>query len=351
VDTILSPIYWLISWIMIGWHNVLSLVLDPDSGVTWALTIVGLVIIIRILLIPLFVRQIKSQRTMQMIQPEVRALQAKYKHDRERMSQEMMQLYKDRGTSPFGFCLPLLPQIPIFFGLFRVLNGISLDPPKALGAFAYPQNTEIFQSLAESTLFGVPLAASFSDQPNLVVAVMVVMMSASQFFTQRQLTRKNMPQSALEGPFAQQQKIMLYLFPLIFLVTGVFFPLGVIIYWLTTNLWTAGQQFYVIRRNPTPGSQAAVDQHRRQVEKARRKGLPEPPPPEAPSAKGQPSKKEGPPRSKPPTSPGTAGPGTKPPSGPPSGPTPGRPRPPASSDGSSHRSQPKRTTRSQRKKK
>lgn len=274
MDTLLNPIYWLISWIMIAWHNVLSLFMNPDSGFTWALTIVGLVVIIRILLIPLFARQIKSQRTMQQIQPEIRELQKKYAHDRERMSQEMMKLYKDRGTSPFGFCLPILPQIPIFFGLFRVLNGISLDPPVAYGAFQ--DNPDLFQSLADATLLGVPLAATFTEQPNALVAVMVVMMSASQFFTSRQLMRKNMPQSALEGPFAQQQKIMLYLFPAIFLVTGVFFPLGVVIYWLTTNLWTAGQQFYVIRRNPTPGSEAWDDLQARREEKARRKGKPLP---------------------------------------------------------------------------
>lgn len=330
MDTILNPIYWLISWIMIGWHNALSLVLDPDSGLTWALTIVGLVVVIRIALIPLFVRQIKSQRTMQMIQPEVRALQEKYKHDRERLSKEMMQLYKDRGTSPFGFCLPILPQIPIFFGLFRVLNGIALDPPKPLGAFTQPQNADTFASLADSTLFGVPLAANFSENPNIVVAVMVVMMSASQFITSRQLMRKNMPQSALEGPFAQQQKIMLYLFPLIFLVTGIFFPLGVIIYWLTTNIWTMGQQFYVIRRNPTPGSEAAREQQLRREEKAKKKGLP-PPPPTAP---GPGVKSSGP------TGPDGDGKATPPSSG----------QPPAAG-GPPNRNQPKRSSRSQRKKK
>ena len=280
MDTILAPLYWVVSWIMIGWHEFFSLFLDSDAGGTWALSIVGLVVVMRIILIPLFVRQIKSMRNMQLIQPQMRELQAKYGHDKEKLSQEMMKLYKETGSNPFSSCLPVLAQAPFFFALFRVLNGIAEDIPR--GAFAdYPA---LFDSLANSTVFGAPLAASFAtayDYPNptttrIIAAIMVVLMTATTFFTQRQLMRQNMPKTALEGPFAQQQKILLYVLPLMFLFSGYYFPLGVVLYWLVSNLWTMGQQFYVIRRMPAPGTPAEEALRRRKEEKAARKGKPLP---------------------------------------------------------------------------
>ena len=280
MDTILAPLYWVVSWIMIGWHELFSLFMDSDAGGTWALSIVGLVVVMRIILIPLVGRQIKSMRTMQLIQPQMRELQAKYGHDKEKLSQEMMKLYKDTGSNPFSSCLPVIAQAPFFFALFRVLNGIAEDVPR--GAFAdYP---ELFDSLANSTVFGAPLAASFAtayDYPNptttrIIAGVMVVLMTATTFFTQRQLMRQNMPKTALEGPFAQQQKILLYVLPLMFLFSGYYFPLGVVLYWLVSNIWTMGQQFYVIRRMPAPGTPAEEALRRRKEAKAVRKGKPVP---------------------------------------------------------------------------
>ncbi|MGA7688958.1 MAG: membrane protein insertase YidC [Jiangellales bacterium] len=276
MDTVLAPLYWVVSWIMIGWHEFFSLFLDADSGGTWALSIIGLVVVMRIILIPLFVKQIKSMRNMQLIQPQMRELQAKHGHDKEKLSQEMMKLYKDTGSNPFSSCLPVLAQAPFFFALFRVLNGIAEDVPR--GAFAdYPA---LFASLSESTVFGAPLAASFAtayDYPNptttrVIAGVMVVLMTTTTFFTQRQLMRQNMPKSALEGPFAQQQKILLYILPLMFLFSGYYFPLGVVLYWLTSNIWTMGQQFYVIRRMPAPGTPAEEAMRKRKEAKAVRKG-------------------------------------------------------------------------------
>jgi YidC/Oxa1 family membrane protein insertase len=278
LETLLAPLYWLVSWIMVGWHWLFSLVLPEDSGAAWALSIVGLVVVVRILLIPLFVRQIKSMRNMQLIQPQMRELQKKYGHDRERLSQEMMALYKETGTNPFSSCLPILAQAPVFFVLFHTLNGIATD--EAYGAFG--QYPDLFDSLSQSTVFGAPLAASFAtayEYPNgattrIIAAVMVVLMTATTFFTQRQLMRQNMPKSALEGPFAQQQKILLYVLPLMFLFSGYYFPLGVVLYWLTSNIWTMGQQFYVIRRMPAPGSKAEENLRRRREAKAQRHGTP-----------------------------------------------------------------------------
>ena len=287
MDTVLAPLYWVVSWIMIGWHEFFSLFMDADAGGTWALSIVGLVVVMRIILIPLFVRQIKSMRNMQLIQPQMRELQAKYGHDKEKLSQEMMKLYKETGSNPFSSCLPVLAQAPFFFALFRTLNGIATDT--AHGAFAdYPQ---LFESLSNSTVFGAPLAASFAtayDYPNatttrVIAAVMVVLMTATTFFTQRQLMRQNMPKTALEGPFAQQQKILLYVLPLMFLFSGYYFPLGVVLYWLVSNIWTMGQQFYVIRRMPAPGTPAEEAMRRRKEARAARKGQ-QPPSVDQPSS-------------------------------------------------------------------
>jgi len=273
VDTILSPLYFLVSWIMIGWHWVFSEFLGiGHSGVTWALAIIGLVVVIRILLIPLFVRQIRSQRNMQMLQPKVREIQKKYKGDRERLQQETMKLYKDTGTNPFASCLPILMQAPFLFALFRVLDGIAKGNERG----AFESHPELFESARSAEIFGAPLSATFLDAPNtqtrVIAVVMVVLMTLTTFLTQRQIMRKNMPKEALEGPFAQQQKILLYVLPLVFAFSGVYFPLGVVLYWLTSNLWTMGQQFYVIRRMPAPGTPAEEAHRRRMEAKAKRKG-------------------------------------------------------------------------------
>ena len=121
---IMTPLYYAVSAVMVAWHWLLSEVLgmDPDGGGTWALSIVGLTVVVRAALIPLFVKQIKSSRNMQLIQPKVKELQKKYGHDRERLAQETMKLYKDSGTNPFASCLPIILQMPIFFTLFRLID-------------------------------------------------------------------------------------------------------------------------------------------------------------------------------------------------------------------------------------
>ena len=289
MDTLLTPLYFLVSWIMIGWHWLFAELLGiPYPGAYWSLSIIGLVVVIRIMLIPLFVRQIKAQRNMQMLQPKVREIQKKYKGDRERLQQETMKLYKETGTNPFASCLPIILQAPFLFALFRVLDGIAKDIPRG----AFTTHPAMFESAGAATIFGAPLSASFLDAPNvqtkIIAIVMVVLMTLTTFLTQRQIMRKNMPKEALEGPFAQQQKILLYVLPLVFAISGVYFPLGVVLYWLTSNIWTMSQQFYVIRRMQAPGT-PAEEAHRRRLEaKARRRGEavpasgvaePAPPPP------------------------------------------------------------------------
>jgi len=280
LDTILYPLEWVVANVMVIWHQILEFLgLDPAAGITWALSIVGLVVTIRIALIPLFVKQIKASRAMQVIAPELREIQNKYKNkkdqaSREAMSRETMELYSKHKTNPFASCLPMLIQAPIFFALFRVLNYYLEGDKGEIGLLT--QN--LIDQAASATLFGAQLNETFltpgsSTEAKILSAVLIVAMVATTFLTQRQLTQKNMPASALEGPMAQQQKILMYVLPFIFVISGPNFPVGVLIYWTTTNLWTMGQQFYVIRRNPTPGSEAERRLNERKAEKARRKGL------------------------------------------------------------------------------
>jgi YidC/Oxa1 family membrane protein insertase len=279
---ILEPLFVVVSAIMVFFHQLLEGAgLDPASGWAWGLSIVGLVIVIRIILIPLFVKQIKAQRGLQMLQPQIKKIQDKYKgrsdpDSRQRMSQEMMALYRETGTNPLSSCLPILAQAPIFFALFYVLNGIA----QGTGRGVLDGQPELVRQAAEASIFGAPIAATFLGAGGfanpgivrIVTLVLIVLMSASTFITQKQLMTKNMPASAMNNPFAQQQKILLYAFPAIFAVTGVNFPIGVLIYWLTTNVWSLGQQLYVIRRMPSPGSLAEEKLKERRQRKARRHG-------------------------------------------------------------------------------
>jgi len=273
---LLEPLYDAVTAIMVAFHTLFKTVgLPPGSGWAWGLSIVGLVVVIRILLIPLFVKQIKAQRGLQVLQPEVKKLQDKYKgrtdpESRQKQQKEMMKLYKDNGTNPLASCLPILLQAPIFFALFQVLNGIGKTPALGKGFLS----DRAAAQAADAEIFGAHISDRFlgadSVTVQIVTVILIILMSATTFITQKQLMSKNMPADAMNNPFAQQQKILLYVFPLIFAVSGVNFPIGVLLYWLTTNVWSMGQQFYVIRRNPSPGSPAYEALEKRRAAKSKR---------------------------------------------------------------------------------
>ena len=274
MGAILNPLYNLVSGVIILFHNLLRPIFGADSGVTWSLSIVGLVILIRIILIPLFVKQIKSQRALTALQPQMKAIQTKYKDDRQKQSEEMMKLYKEHKTNPLASCFPILAQAPIFFALFTVLNGIAAKTPEGVSAPIARGflKGDYLDSAAQATFFGAKISQSFLGSPDttvkIVTVILIFIMSATTFTTQRQLMVKGMPKmDASNNMMLQQQKIMLYLFPVIFAVSGVNFPVGVLIYWSTTNFWTWGQQFYVIKRNPTPGSPAYEELERKRSQK------------------------------------------------------------------------------------
>ncbi|GHH05485.1 membrane protein insertase YidC [Streptomyces lanatus] len=265
MDTIASLFSFIttpVSWVIVQFHTVYGAIFGPDTGWAWGLSIVSLVILIRICLIPLFVKQIKATRAMQTLQPEMKKIQERYKNDKQRQSEEMMKLYKETGTNPLSSCLPILAQSPFFFALYHVLNSIANND--TIGVI----NQSLLESAQKAHIFGAPLAAKFTDSSTdvaaldaslttvrIVTAVMIVLMSASQFYTQRQLMTKNVD-TTVKTPFMQQQKMLMYVFPVMFAVFGINFPVGVLVYWLTTNVWTMGQQMYVIHNNPTPGSKA-----------------------------------------------------------------------------------------------
>ncbi|GGW44854.1 membrane protein insertase YidC [Streptomyces xantholiticus] len=265
MDTIASLFSFIttpVSWIIVQFHSLYGAIFGPDTGWAWGLSIVSLVILIRICLIPLFVKQIKSTRNMQALQPKMKAIQERYKNDKQRQSEEMMKLYKETGTNPLSSCLPILAQSPFFFALYHVLSKI------ASGDEIGVLNQSLVDSARQAHIFGAPIAAKFMDDPSkvealnasltdvrIVTAIMIILMSASQFYTQRQLMQKNVDLT-VKTPYMQQQKMLMYIFPVIFAVMGINFPVGVLVYWLTTNVWTMGQQMYVINQNPTPGSKA-----------------------------------------------------------------------------------------------
>ena len=269
----LFPIKWVIELILVGFHTLFGIFgLSPESGLAWVLSIVGLVLVVRSALIPLFVKQIKSQRNMMIVQPELQKLQKKYKgkndrESREKFAKEQMDLYKRTGSNPLSSCLPILVQIPIFTGLFFTLNDA-----QARKSGVGPMSSELAVQFSEATLFGAKLSETFltatTIQVQILAGIMVVLMSASQFITQRQIIAKNQNPAVQNSQYMQTQKILLYIFPLIFVISGVTFPIAVITYWLTSNFWTMGQQFIVIRNMPTDGSPA----YQARIERLAKKG-------------------------------------------------------------------------------
>ena len=280
---ILWPIKWAIEAILVAFHTLFTAIgMNPDDGLTWVLSIVGLVLVVRAALIPIFVKQIRSQRRMLEVAPHLKKIQDKYKgkkdqFSREAMSRETMALYKKTGTNPLSSCLPLLLQMPIFFGLFSVLQHAqnqSAENPAGVGLL----NADLSASFGSSELWGAPLhlAISTADGNVIVIvmaSIMVVLMTASQFITQLQIMSKNQTPEMQSSPMYKQQRMLLYLLPLVFLFSGFTFPLGVMFYWLVSNLWTMVQQFLVIRNMPTPGSEAALAREARIAKKRQRLGI------------------------------------------------------------------------------
>lgn len=281
LGTVLYPIKWVIEALLVGWHTLLTAMgMQSGAGLTWVLSIVGLVLVVRAALIPIFVRQIKSQRKMMEVAPQLKKIQDKYKgkkdqFSREAMQRETMELYKQAGTNPLSSCLPLLIQMPIFFSLFSVLNEARNDQA-GVGLLTKSLSSEFGKAYLFSGDFKAPLNLSIQtawvagNWTVVAIAIfMVALMTGSQFFTQLQLQSKNQTPEMKASPMYRQQRILLYILPVVFIFSGVAFPIGVMFYWLTSNGWTLVQQYLVIRNLPTPGSDAALAREARLARKNR----------------------------------------------------------------------------------
>lgn len=260
-DTLMQPLYAAVSGVLVLFHMLWAPLTGKDSGWTWLLATICLTAVVRSAMIPLYVRTINSQRAMTAIQPKLQDLQKKYAGDRERLGQEQMALYKEEGINPMASCFPLLIQMPIFWALFQVLNGAARN--HAQGYFLQ-HRPDLVESLNHATLFGGRLSGTFMPLTNfgptqILAGVLVLLLCATMFLTQLHMMNKNMTPAAMEGPFAQQQKIMLYVFPLMYLFSGAAVPVGVLLYWTISNVWTLVQQWIMIRINPTPGTPAYLD--------------------------------------------------------------------------------------------
>ncbi|MFX0593019.1 membrane protein insertase YidC [Melissospora conviva] len=262
----LDWIYTAISWILLRWHDLWDLII-PDRAVlgtnwSWILSIVFLVVTLRVILFPLFVKQIKSQRAMQALQPKMKELQEKYKDDKEQLQVKMMELYRTEKANPLMGCLPMFLQVPVFLGLFWILR--RLDPGRTdANITLYGWTAEQFHDASVAQLFTAPISATFGSSAEelavlgangtvvkIIAGVLVLAMMATTFLTTRQMIMKT---GRAEDPQqAMIQKLMLYGIPLSLLVSGAIFPIGVVIYWVTNNLFSLAQQQWVLRKYPPP---------------------------------------------------------------------------------------------------
>jgi YidC/Oxa1 family membrane protein insertase len=259
----LDPLFEAVAWVIVQIHAGLSLIFPADSGWAWGLSIFLLTVLMRILIFPLFVKQIHASRKMQELQPQVQALRKKYKKDKQRLNQEMMKLYQDAGANPLSGCLPLVVQFPIFISLYNVLRAISTTPP---GHSKYGMSADLIQSAQHAHIFSAAIPTTFveafSDKhigAMIVTLLAVVISSTTTFFTMRTSVGRSMQTMTADNPMMQSQKFLVYLSPL-FGLFGLTLPLGVLIYWVTTNTWTLAQSHYVYKKYPmsTPEGQQAA---------------------------------------------------------------------------------------------
>lgn len=271
-DLILFPFMWVIGWIMKSVHITLSaLGMHSGAGLAWVFSIVGLTIIVRAALIPLFVKQIKAGRAMQMAQPELTALRAKYKGKRDQASQvkmmeEQKAIQKKYGASMSASCLPMLFQMPIFFALYRILyhlhelqNG-SFYGHTSIGGMDAQDAKEVLSSHIFSQSMGISFVDPASTSgTKILVSIMVVYLMVTMFVQNKFLTLRNMSDDQLnsDNPMIKSTKYMMYGMPFVYLMSGPMVQIGLLVYWVTNNTWTLVQQYFLVRAYPMRGSRAA----------------------------------------------------------------------------------------------
>ena len=252
----LNALYGAVGWVLTHIYDVLKPAFGPTSGWTWALTIVILVCLMRLIMVPLFIKQMHTTRAMSSLQPQMAALRKKYKNDKQTLNQETMKLYQEAGVNPLMGCLPFALQLPLFFSLFSVLRAIADYVPGTTPKYGLPLN------MVESAQHAKILGASLYDkvlftgvlhvplEAKLIIVLAVVVSMATTFLTIRQSQKRGMmPAATPDNPMASSQKYMTYIMPF-FALTGLYWPFGLVLYWCTTNIWTLGQQFLLGLRYP-----------------------------------------------------------------------------------------------------
>jgi YidC/Oxa1 family membrane protein insertase len=263
--SILNPLFEAVAWVIMRIHAALSVPFGASSGWAWGLSIVLLVMLMRLIMVPLFVKQVRSQRKMQSHMPQLQELRKRYKNDKQRLNEETMKFYKENGINPLGGCLPLVAQLPVFWALFNVLRAIADWQPGQVPK--YGLTVPVVESAREARIFGASLADKFlfplphqTLESRLVILVFVLVSAATTYMTMRQSQKRGMMQQGPvdpDNPAANMQKYMMYIAPF-FALSGLYWQFGLVIYWVTTNVWTLGQQHFLFRNLPIVGS-ATVD--------------------------------------------------------------------------------------------
>jgi YidC/Oxa1 family membrane protein insertase len=263
--SILNPLFDAVAWVMMRIHAVLAVPFGASSGVTWGLSIVLLVVLMRLIMVPLFIKQRNSMWKMQSHQPQLQELRKRFKNDKTRLNEETMKFYKENGINPLGGCLPLLAQMPVFWALFNVLRAIAEWKPGQIPK--YGLTLPVVESAQKAHIFGVTLYDSFlrpspgeTLTSRLIILGFVLVSAATTFLTMKQSQRRGMlnqapPDPDQPGAAAAQamSKNMMYIAPF-FALSGLYWQFGLVIYWVTTNVWTLGQQHFLFRKLPVVGS-------------------------------------------------------------------------------------------------
>ncbi len=260
----LTPLYDAVAWVIMRLHAGLGAIFGDSSGAAWALSIVILVVLMRLLLVPLFIKQMHATRKMTALAPQVAELKKKYKGDKQKLNEETMKLYKDNGANPLAGCLPVVAQLPVFFALFGVLRAIAEDQPKyglTPAVVASAQHAKIFGvvTVADRLLTSIlpPTFSAIGTSQRIVILLTVVVSATTTFMTVRQSMKRGMtPQVDPSNPMASSQKMMQYIVP-VFALSGLYWQYGLVLYWVTTNLWTLGQQYVLFKRFPPPPTATA----------------------------------------------------------------------------------------------
>lgn len=285
VYKILTPIEWLMTQIMWLFHKLFTLLGMPEHGLSWALAIIFLVIVVQACVFPLYYKSMKGMRAMQAMQPKMAKIQNKYKGkndpaSKEAMQREMMKLYQDNHANPAGSCLPMLLQGPVFMCMFYVLSAIpyiARGKRSPLGAF----DVETAQSFSQSTYFGVKITDTFTSSGTtgkIVIGIFVALMCACLWYMQYYSMRHNTAPATVNRQSAMMQKAMLWIFPIMYIFSGVAMPFAVLIYWLANNICNLLRTMWQVHEFPTPGSPAAeakvIRDHDNENKKRAREGKP-----------------------------------------------------------------------------